>query len=47
MYSSDLRVRVVATGLATYPDATVVCGAVETDREDQNAAINPKVVAEC
>jgi len=26
VYSSDLRVRVVATGLATYPDATVVCG---------------------
>ncbi len=46
VYSSDLRVRVVATGLATYPDVTVVCGAVETDREDHHAAINPKVVVE-
>ncbi len=46
VYSSDLRIRVVATGLATYPDVTVVCGAVQTDREDRNAAINPKVVVE-
>jgi len=28
VYSSDLRVRVLATGLATYPDVTVVCGEV-------------------
>ena len=46
VYSSDLRVRVVETGLATYPDATVICGPVETDAEDRNAAINPKVVVE-
>ena len=25
-YNSDLRVRVLETGLGTYPDATVVCG---------------------
>src|SRR5689334_2211322 len=25
-FTSDLRVRVLATGLATYPDVTVVCG---------------------
>jgi Uma2 family endonuclease len=46
VYSSDLRVRVLATGLATYPDVTVICGPVETDRDDQNAAVNPKVVVE-
>jgi len=45
-YSSDLRVRVAATGLATYPDVTVVCGTVEPDPEDRNAATNPKVVVE-
>jgi len=28
---SDLRVRVLATGVATYPDVTVVCGPRETD----------------
>lgn len=26
VFSSDLRVRVLATGLAAYPDVTVVCG---------------------
>jgi Uma2 family endonuclease len=25
-YSADLRIRVRATGLATYPDAAVICG---------------------
>jgi Uma2 family endonuclease len=25
-YSADLRIRVVATGLATYADAAVICG---------------------
>jgi Uma2 family endonuclease len=35
VYSSDVRVRVVATGLATYPDATVVCGHLETDRRNE------------
>ena len=29
VYSSDLRVRVVETGLATYPDVTVVCGELQ------------------
>ena len=29
VYSSDLRVRVLATGLATYPDVTIVCGPSE------------------
>ncbi len=45
-FSSDLRVRVRATGLATYPDATVVCGELERDPEDTNAAVNPSVLVE-
>ena len=32
---SDLRVRVLATGLGTYPDVTVVCGRPEFDGEDR------------
>jgi len=32
-YTSDLRVRVLATGLATYPDVTLVCGKAEADPE--------------
>ncbi len=46
VYSSDLRVRVLATGLATYPDATVVCGEVERDPESATTVVNPRVVVE-
>ena len=46
VYTSDLRVRVQATGLATYPDVTVVCGAEETDAEDPEAIVNPVVLVE-
>jgi Uma2 family endonuclease len=46
VYSADLRVRVRATGLATHPDVTVVCGKAELDPEDANAITNPSVVVE-
>jgi Uma2 family endonuclease len=48
VFSSDLRVRVKATGLGTYPDVTVVCGKLETDPEDRkaNTAVNPRVIVE-
>ena len=48
VYSSDLRVRVLATGLGTYPDVTVVCGKAEFDREDrkQQTVTNPRVIVE-
>lgn len=35
-----------ATGLATYPDVTVVCGPLERDVEDPHAAVNPTVLVE-
>ncbi len=46
VFSSDLRVRVLATGLTTYPDVTVVCGARETDPEDANTLVNPTLIVE-
>lgn len=46
VYSSDLRVRVVRTGLACYPDVTVICGAVQPDPESPDTATNPRVVVE-
>jgi Uma2 family endonuclease len=46
IFTSDLRVRVLATGLATYPDVTVVCGALERDPEDGNGATNPTLLVE-
>lgn len=44
--SSDLKVRVLATGLATYADVTVLCGALERDPADPNAVTNPTVLVE-
>ncbi|WP_437738826.1 Uma2 family endonuclease [Sorangium sp. So ce1335] len=46
VYASDLRVRVQATGLSTYPDVSVVCGRLERDIEDNDAALNPIVLVE-
>ena len=46
VYSSDLRVRVLATGLATYPDVSVVCGRLETAPDDPDAIVNPVVLVE-
>jgi Uma2 family endonuclease len=46
VYSSDLRIRIVAIDLATYPDASVVCGRLETAPDDPNAAINPTLLVE-
>lgn len=46
VYTSDLRVRILATGLSTYPDVSVVCGGVETAPDDPDAITNPVVVAE-
>ncbi len=46
VFTSDLRVRVAATGLATYPDVTVVCGTLEHDPEDPASVLNPVVLVE-
>lgn len=45
-FSSDLRVRIVATGRSTYPDVTVVCGKLERAADDGDAVTNPRVVVE-
>jgi Uma2 family endonuclease len=46
VFTSDLGVRVVATGLATYPDASVVCGPTERDPEKRTNVLNPTVLVE-
>ena len=46
IFSSDLRVRVLTTGLATYPDVTVVCGELERDPESPTTVVNPRAVVE-
>jgi Uma2 family endonuclease len=46
VYTSDLKVRVLATGLSTYADVSVICGELEVDPSDKNAATNPVVLVE-
>jgi Uma2 family endonuclease len=48
VFSSDLRIRVAATGLGTYPDASVICDRVELDPEDRkgHTALNPTLLVE-
>lgn len=46
VHTSDVRIRVQATGLDTYPDVSVVCGRAERDAKDQDAIINPVVLVE-
>jgi Uma2 family endonuclease len=43
---ADLRIRVLETGLATYPDIPIVCGRSERDPEDVNTVTNPAVIVE-
>ena len=45
-FTSDLRVRVAATGLTTYPDVAVVCGRTERSPEDPLAVTNPVLLVE-
>jgi Uma2 family endonuclease len=44
--SSDLKVRVMSTGLATYPDASVICGEIERDPLSRDVVLNPTVLIE-
>jgi len=48
VFTSDLRIRVNATGLGTYPDAAVICDAVELDPTDPkgHTATNPVFLLE-
>ncbi|MEZ6035604.1 MAG: Uma2 family endonuclease [Planctomycetaceae bacterium] len=46
VYPSDMRVKVAATGLYTYPDATVVCGDPVFEDDHFDTLINPTVVFE-
>lgn len=46
VFTSDVRVRVLETDLATYPDASVVCGKLETAPDDRDAIVNPVLIVE-
>ena len=46
VFSSDLRVRILETGLVTYPDVTVICGPSERDPKSDTTVLNPRVAVE-
>lgn len=45
-FTSDVRVRIVATGLSTYPDGAVICGRSIRATDDQIAVVNPVLLIE-
>ncbi len=45
-YNSDLKLRIPAEDVATYPDIAVVCGEPIRDELDRNAIVNPAVLFE-
>jgi Uma2 family endonuclease len=46
VYSNDMRVRIPATGLYTYPDAIVVCGEPKLDDDFFDTLLNPTLIVE-
>ena len=45
-YISDMRVKVSRTGLYTYPDVVVICGAIRFEDASNNTLLNPLVIVE-
>lgn len=47
-FPSDMRLRVLATGRATYPDVSMVCGPIEFDPADprETTITNPTLIVE-
>lgn len=46
VFSSDLKVRVEASDLATFPDVSAVCGPVQASPVDAHALTNPTILVE-
>ena len=45
-FNSDQRIRISASGLATYPDVSIICGELQLDAQDADAIVNPRVIFE-
>ena len=45
-FNSDLRIKIEATGLLTYPDISVICGAPRFAEDTADTAVNPSVLVE-
>lgn len=45
-FVSDMRVKVAATGMYTYPDVVVVCGEPQFEDAEVDTLLNPRVIIE-
>lgn len=46
VYSTDLRLKISATGLYTYPDVIVVCGEPQFNDDHKDTLLNPTLIVE-
>jgi Uma2 family endonuclease len=46
VYSHDMRLKVAATGLYTYPDVVALCGEVHFDDDQRDTLLNPHLLIE-
>jgi Uma2 family endonuclease len=46
VYPGDMRVKIPATGLYTYPDVTAICGEPEFEDDHRDTLLNPTVIIE-
>ena len=46
VYPSDLKLRIEATGLYTYPDLSIVCGEPQLESDAGDVLLNPVVLVE-
>ena len=46
VFNSDMRVKVSAAGLYTYPDCAVICGNAELVTDQKDCLVNPLLIAE-
>jgi Uma2 family endonuclease len=46
VFTSDLKIRIEASDLSTFPDVSVLCGAQQTSPIDANALTNPTLIVE-
>src|SRR5688572_7349699 len=44
--NADLRIKVEATGLLTYPDISLICGAPNLTNQPSDTLLNPTLIAE-
>jgi Uma2 family endonuclease len=45
-YNADLRIKVDATGLLTYPDLSIICGPLQFAEGTNDTVVNPSVLVE-